>query len=159
MVNYPALYNPNCFTQEITLYKEEEDGPILSPFGTVTNDSTANYAFHNDLTIVWKRYEAEHQPCTTLQWIWSSYNAQLTVEPCIEKEETQQWIFDFLFTHEADKAPARAVPEEYKRRPLPGSTVYPKDILWDTFNAFAIPILQDTCCISQEQPNRNIRWI
>ena len=54
-----------CFTQEITLYKEEEDGPILSPFGTLTNDSKASYAFHNDLTIVWKTDEAEHPPCTT----------------------------------------------------------------------------------------------
>ena len=48
---------------------------------------------------------------------------QLTVEPCIENDETQQWIFeyrvvgkekriiDFPFTHEVDKAPARAVPE------------------------------------------------
>ena len=52
----------NCFTQE-TLYKEEEEGPILSTSGILTNDSKASYAFHNDLTIVWKRDEAESQPC------------------------------------------------------------------------------------------------
>ena len=48
----------NCFTQEITLYREETDGPIHSPFGIIANNSNASFAFHNDLSMVWKQEEA-----------------------------------------------------------------------------------------------------
>ena len=53
----------NCFTQEITLYREEANGPILSPFGILTNETKVNYAFHNDLTIVWNKDKATRDPC------------------------------------------------------------------------------------------------
>lgn len=52
----------NCVAQEITLTQETKDGPVFSPFGVVTNDSTAGHASVGSNLLVWKLPEDITKP-------------------------------------------------------------------------------------------------
>ncbi len=52
----------SCITQIIKLAKQCHDCPVTSPFGILANSSDAEFAKHNDLTIVWKKPDPVKNP-------------------------------------------------------------------------------------------------
>ncbi|EFX61418.1 hypothetical protein DAPPUDRAFT_273576 [Daphnia pulex] len=73
----------NCVTQAIKLAKECHDSPVTSPFGIIANSSNEEFANHNDLTIVWRRPDANQEQECAYKTILSSRgkNVQLIPSP------------------------------------------------------------------------------
>ena len=61
----------NCVTQIITLQKECHNCRVTSPFDILSNSSNDEFATHNDLTILWKKPDANQEPDCNFKHIWS----------------------------------------------------------------------------------------
>lgn len=53
----------NCITTEIKLWKDCKDCPVQSGFGILTNNTNDGFAYHNDITIVWKTPDTKDNQC------------------------------------------------------------------------------------------------
>ena len=51
----------NCFIEEISLTQDCKNCSILSPIGSLGNNSQSEFATHNHMTVVWDKKTIKHK--------------------------------------------------------------------------------------------------
>ena len=96
----------NCFLEQITLLKECDNCPVISPYGQVGNAPEGSIVL-NHVTMIWEDSKASHKNNCTMKAIVAGYGE------LYERLKDRALQLDFFCQHRGNRpAPGRIKPKQ-----------------------------------------------